>query len=273
MAHHKGDLAMEKTTRDRGIRYISEGEGIPLVLLHGFPLAAGMWQPQIKALAHACHLLVPNLPGFGGSKLLEGNPTIEGMADAIAAFLEDLHMQMPVVLCGLSMGGYVAMGLVRRNPGMVHGLILADTRAEPDSAEAKAGRAKTIAFAKANPPGAVFEQMIPKLFRPDTIANQPQLIDEMRQIAKAQTIEGVAAGLQALRDRRDASTDLHMVAAPTLVLVGRDDVLTPVANAEKLAAAIKGAKLEVLDGAAHLSNLEQPDRFNAAVKSFLKRVS
>jgi pimeloyl-ACP methyl ester carboxylesterase len=167
------------------------------------------------------------------------------------------------------MGGYVALAFARRHAGRLRGLILADTKAEPDDEAARANRDRLIAFAAGSTGAAVAEQMLPKLVGAQTAANHPQVLEEVRSIAAAQVAAGIVAALQALRDRPDAHPGLGAVAVPTLVIVGRDDVLTPPAQAEALVAGIRGARLVVLDGAGHLSNLERPARFNEAVRSFL----
>jgi pimeloyl-ACP methyl ester carboxylesterase len=168
------------------------------------------------------------------------------------------------------MGGYVSLAFARRHPGRLRGLILADTKAEPDDEAARANRERLIAFAATSTGVAVLEQMLPKLVSAETPANRPEVIAELKALAGAQVAAGIVAALKALRDRPDARPGLAAISVPTLVIVGRDDPLTPPANAETLAAGIRGARLVVLDGAGHVSNLEQPMRFNAAVRAFLQ---
>ncbi len=174
------------------------------------------------------------------------------------------------VVGGLSMGGYVALAFARRHAGRLRGLILADTKAEPDDEAARANRDRLIAFAANSTGSAVLAEMLPKLVSAATTANQPEVIEELRSIAGAQVAAGIVGALQALRDRPDARPGLDAIAVPALVIVGRDDALTPPALSEAMAARIRGARLVVIDGAGHLSNLEQPARFNAAVRTFLE---
>jgi 3-oxoadipate enol-lactonase len=245
---------------DAWLEYDEAGSGRPVVLVHA-------------GLRADCRLLLPDLRGFGGSSPAPEPPSVEGMADDVAVWLDALRVDQPVVLGGLSMGGYVALAFARKYPARLHGLILADTRAEADSAEAKANRDKMIALAQSRPARDVIEQMLPKALAPETLSGKPEVVEEVRRIASAQRPEGIVAALRALRDRPDASGSLAAVRAPTLVLVGSEDVLTPPALAEKLAAGIPGARLEKIAGAGHLSNLEQPDAFNTAVRSFLRTVA
>ena len=245
------------------------GSGLPVVLLHAFPLSREMWQPQRGALADACRLITPDLPGFGDSPLLAGPPTVDGMADAVAETLDSLGITGPVVLGGLSMGGYVAFAFARKYPDRLAGLILADTRAEPDDDAAKANRDKMIGLASTSPASEIIEQMLPKLLAPATPARRPDLVEQVRRMGSAQRPAGIIAALQVLRNRPDSRPTLATIRVPTLVLVGREDVLTPKSMADGIAAGIAGAKLVAIEEAGHLSNLEQPIAFGDAVRKFV----
>jgi pimeloyl-ACP methyl ester carboxylesterase len=229
-----------------------------------------MWAPQVEALQDAYRLIVPDLPGFGGSRGFTGVPSLDRMADAVAELLDELKVNERIVLGGLSMGGYTALAFARRHAGRLRGLILADTKAEADDAAGKANRDRLIAFATQNTAGAVLEQMIAKLVGPETMAQRPEVVETIRQIAESQTSEGIIGALRALRDRPDSGLALSAIGVPALVVVGEQDALTPPTVAESLAARIRGTKLVRIKGAGHLSNLERPDLFNAAVRSFLQ---
>ena len=242
------------------------GSGVPVVLLHAFPLSREMWQPQRGILADTCRLITPDLPGFGDSPLLGDTFSVDGMADAVAETLDALGVTDPVILGGLSMGGYVAFAFARKYPERLRGLILADTRAEPDDDAAKANRDKMIGLAATSPASAIIEQMLPKLLCPTTHARRPDLVEHVRRMGSAQRPASIIAALQMLRNRPDSRPTLGTVRVPTLVLVGREDVLTPPSMAESMAAGIAGAKLILLEEAGHLSNLEQPIEFSEAVR-------
>jgi pimeloyl-ACP methyl ester carboxylesterase len=252
------------------VEYDATGQGKPVVLLHAFPLSRAMWRPQVEALQGECRLVVPDLRGFGGTGPFTGAPSVEAMADDVAALLEALAVRKPVVLGGLSMGGYVALAFARRHPTRLRALVLADTRAEPDTPEGKANRNQTIAFAQTHSAAEVIEQMLPKLLGEETRRMRPEVGEEVRQIAAAQSPAAIVAALQALRDRPDARPGLGVVRVPALVVVGGDDTLTPPAVAQALANGIPGAHLVTIGAAGHLSNLEQPAAFNDAVRSFLR---
>jgi pimeloyl-ACP methyl ester carboxylesterase len=251
------------------LEYGDAGDGPVVVLLHAFPLCRAMWRPQVEALAPAYRLVTPDLRGFGGSSPFDTVPSVDAMADDVATLLDDLRVSGPVVVGGLSMGGYVSLAFARRHPGRLRGLILADTKAEPDTAEARANRDKTIAFAREHPAADVAEPMIPKLLGDQTRAKRPEVTEEVRRIALAQSPGGIIGALQALRDRPDATPGLGRIAVPTLVLVGSEDVLTPPSQAQAMVAAIRGSRLALISGAGHLANLEQPAAFNAALHAFL----
>ena len=245
------------------------GSGVPVVLLHAFPLSREMWQPQRGLLADACRLITPDLPGFGGSPSLGDTPGVDGMADAVAETLDSLGVTGPVVLGGLSMGGYVAFAFARKYPDRLAGLILADTRAEPDDDAAKANRDKMIGLAATSPAATIIEQMLPKLLSPSTHARRPDLVEQVRRLGAAQRPAGIVAALRVLRDRPDSRPLLGAIRVPTLVLVGSEDVLTPPSMAEGILKGIAGAKLVILEEAGHLSNLEQPVAFSDAVRKFV----
>ena len=252
------------------MEYDDVGRGVPLVLLHAFPFARAMWRAQVEALQDVCRLIVPDLRGFGGTGAFDGPPSVEQMADDVCALLDALNIREPVALGGLSMGGYVALAFARKYASRLRALILADTRAEGDTPEAKANRDKSIASAKTLTAAEFLEGMLPKLFSAETPARHPAAVEEARRIGAVQSPAGIVAALQALRDRPDSRFSLAAITVPTLVIVGRDDTLTPPSAAQTLAAGIRGAQLVTLDGAGHLSNLEQPDRFNQAVRAFFE---
>jgi pimeloyl-ACP methyl ester carboxylesterase len=255
-------------TADGRISFDDLGHGPALVLLHAFPLSRLMWRPQVEALQGQYRVVAPDLRGFGGTCAFDAAASVDQMADDAARLLDELKLDR-VVLGGLSMGGYVALAFARLHAGRLRGLILADTKAEPDDEAGRANRDRLIAFAASGTGAAVVEQLLPKLVGPGTLVNRPDVVAEVRRIGGAQVAAGIIGALQALRDRPDARPGLSAIGVPTLVIVGTDDALTPPAVARELAGQIRGARLEEIEGAGHLSNLEQPERFTAAVRGFL----
>jgi pimeloyl-ACP methyl ester carboxylesterase len=189
-------------------------------------------------------------------------------ADDLAALLDVLKLDRAVI-AGLSMGGYVAMAFARRHARRIAALILADTRAGADTPEAGAGRRQTADRVLREGVGVVAATMIEKLIAAATRSQRPALADDLNAIMLSNTPQGVAAALHALADRPDSLASLAAITAPTLVIVGEQDVLTPPAESEKIAAAVRGARLARIADAGHAPNLEQPAAFNDAVRSFL----
>lgn len=245
------------------IGYDEAGQGAPLVLLHAFPLDRAMWWPQLAVLKDVAHIYAPDMPGFGESAAAPF--TIDGVADVIAEFLVAQGI-VKATVCGLSMGGYVALALARRHPDKLTSLILADTRAGIDDSTAKANRDKSIATVNEKGSATLFEGMLPKVV--SERADAP-LRERLKEIANRQPAASVAAALAALRDRPDANPGLKNIAVPTLVIVGEFDAVTPPLSSANLSAQIRGSQLVHIPGAGHLSNVENPDAFNAAVRDFL----
>ena len=247
------------------------GSGPVVVLLHAFPLDRRMWLPQIEALADMYRVIAPDLPGFGDSPLLT-NASIDAFADQVAEHLDDKDIDEPVTLGGLSMGGYVALAFARKYPERLAGLVLADTKAEADDATARANRDKMMATATSVGAGAIMEAMLPKLLGTTTQQERPEVVAAVRKLGSAQRAETIVAALKALRDRPDATPYLKDIAVPTLVLVGQEDTITPLANAEKLKRGITQARLASIPEAGHLANAENPTVFNDLLMTFLTGV-
>jgi 3-oxoadipate enol-lactonase len=248
---------------DRG----RDGE-MSLLLVHGFPLDRRLWAAQVNAFVNLTRVITPDLRGCGRSGVVPGPLTMDQHADDLAALLDRLEIRR-VVVGGLSMGGYVAFALWRRHPERVQGLILADTRAEPDSEAARAGR--DAAAVKVRQAGAetYADEMLPRLLAPASRAST-RIAGAARRMMAEQPVDGIVAALAGLRDRVDSRSTLATITVPTLVVVGEADVITPPADAQVMAAAIPSARLELIPRAGHLSPLENPRAFNAAVRAFLR---
>jgi pimeloyl-ACP methyl ester carboxylesterase len=249
---------------ERDLAYACYGAGRALVLLHAFPFDGRMWRATAEALAGRCRVIVPDLRGFGASDLGAPEPSIADMADDVAALLDHLGIACATV-GGLSMGGYVTLAFAARHRGRLEALILADTRAAADSPPAAAGRAGALDLVARDGVPALVEKQIPGLLSP--AAGEP-LRAQVRELAR-QSAAGVSAGIRALRDRPDRRPELGAIACPTLVIAGTDDQLSPLAEMSAMAASIPGARLIEIPGAGHLSNLERPAEFVAAVASFI----
>ena len=246
------------------------GQGPPLVLIHAFPLDRGMWQAQVDAFAARYRVLTPDVFGFGASPLPEGGWSMDSMAETLAEALEEREIRQGVILGGLSMGGYIALAFAKRFPERLRGLILADTRADADTPEMKTARNETSEFVTGSSAAALIEKQLPKMLSPKTHADKPDVLNRVRELAAKQSVGGVIAALAALRDRPDSTAALKTFDFPTLVIVGADDAITPPALAEEMVKELKRGMLSKIPDAGHLSNLEQPVAFNAAVENWVK---
>jgi pimeloyl-ACP methyl ester carboxylesterase len=248
----------------------ARGAGLPLLLLHAFPLNARMWEAQAATLPPRVRVLAPDLPGFGA----DAAGTAYSSLDDCAAWIERLLDAEGVDRCiagGCSMGGYIALALLRRAPARVAGLVLANTRAGADTAEARASRLAQAADVRARGMGAVIDALLPKLLAPENAARRPELASAVRAMMEAAPPESAARMLEAMAARADSFDALAAFRGPALLLVGESDALTPPDEARRMAGALRGAELHVLPACGHLSNLEQGDAFDRLVLDFCAR--
>ncbi|MGB8647174.1 MAG: alpha/beta fold hydrolase [Anaerolineae bacterium] len=250
------------------VSFSESGAGVPLVLIHGYPLSKAMWEPQLHGLAHTAQVLALDLWGFGDSAPA-AETTMAAYADEVRELMDERHISQ-AVLCGLSMGGYIVFEFCRRYPDRVTGVILANTKAGPDSSEGKAGRDQSALLAREKGVDAIIAGMLPKLLSPKAYQNNPALVEQAREIMRMATVAGIVGALRAMRDRPDSTPTLSAIDCPALVIGGTDDQLFPKSEFDKMAQGLPKGQLVMLPDAGHLSNLEQPDLFNRAVQDFLK---
>ena len=250
------------------------GEGVPVLFVHGFPFDRTVWRHQLATLSRAKRI-APDLRGVGSSSAPAGETySLARYADDLVDVLDALGIRAAVV-CGLSMGGYVIFELLRRHPERVRAIVLADTKAEADSAEGKRGRDELAALAERQGQGqgqgqdAVTDRLLPRLLAPATLATQPEVAAQVREMARRWTVPALVGALRVLRDRPDSTATLRAVRVPTLIVVGQDDVVTPPAAAQAMAALIPGAQCHVIPAAGHLAPLEQPLAIGRLLADFL----
>ena len=245
------------------------GSGPAVLLLHGYPFNRSMWSEQVAALKGDYRVITPDLRGLGESGALKDSiTTIDAMAEDLAALLDELEIER-IVLGGLSMGGYVAFAFSRRFAQRVRALVLADTRPQADTEEGKRGRKEQAQRVLKDGMESIADGFLEKVLTPATLSERPEIKKRVREMILTTKPEGAAAALRAMAARRDQTDFLPEITAPTLIIVGSEDKLTPRADAEQMHREIRGSRLEVIEGAAHLSNLERPVEFNRALKSFL----
>lgn len=239
-----------------------------VLLVHGFPFNSAMWAPQLEDPPPRWRLIAPDLRGFGASEASADLQTMDGYAQDLFTLLTHLGVR-EAVLCGLSMGGYAIFAFLRRHLRMARGLVLCDTRAEADTAEARAGRKELALRVRQHGTGAVVENMLPRLLSRTSF--QTPVETRVRQMMESSPPESVVSALRAMATRPDSTSLLrHLGVLPTQVIVGADDTLTPPGEARLMARAIPGSFIEVIPQAGHVPNLEQPRAFNAVLHRFLE---
>lgn len=253
------------------IGYDDVGQGDAIVFIHGFPHHRGLWSAQLGALMDRARCVALDLRGFGESTVAPPY-SVEQYADDVAALLDALKIERAVI-CGLSMGGYVALAFWRRHRARVRGLVLMDTRAGADASDARERRAQMIATARDRGSAAVADTMITGMVGKKTREKCPEVVDDVHRMLESAPVDGVIGALGALRDRPDSTATLGTIDVPTLIVVGEDDALTPPGEAMLLHAGIRGSTLEVIAGAGHVANVERPAAVNHVLTEFLARLS
>ncbi|HEY0078175.1 MAG TPA: alpha/beta fold hydrolase [Pyrinomonadaceae bacterium] len=248
--------------------YEVAGAGPAVVLLHGFPFNRSMWREQVEVLSQSRRVITPDLRGHGETSAMDEAATMERMAEDTTALLDELGIERAVV-GGLSMGGYVALAFYRLFPERVRAMVLADTRATPDTEEARRTREETAQRALKEGMGAIVETMLPKLVAPATLEGNAEVLSRLREMMERTNPVGAASALRGMALRRDQTDLLARIDVPVLVVVGDSDAVTPPKDAEAMHAAIAGSHLQVIEGAGHVSNMERPEEFNRALLEFL----
>ncbi len=239
-----------------------------LVLLHAFPMNAHMWEPQMALAREGWRVIAPHFRGFDGVLAAPRETTMGDVAGDVVDLLDSLHIHDAVV-GGLSMGGYAAFALLRHARHYIRGLILADTRSQADAPEATQAREKMIMLTREKGASAIADEMVPRLLGASTRRDNASLAERVRLQICSNPPDAIEGAIRALMTREDATPLLSTVRVPTLIVVGEEDLLTPPALSEEMHRAIAASELVTIPKAGHLSNLEQPEAFNAAVARFL----
>lgn len=243
-----------------------------IVFIHGFPFTHEMWNQQIDLLKEDYRVIAYDLRGHGSSGIGDGQYAFEFFVDDLIGLLDHLKVGK-AVLCGLSIGGYIALRAVERIPERVEGLILCDTQSEADSDEAKIKRAASIKAIKTNGVNAYAEGLVKAVFAPQSITTKAEVVKRVKEIVQSNSSLGICATLLALAGRTDTTASLPSVKVPTLILVGEHDTIAPPRASQEMHNKIPNSEFHVISNAAHMSNLENPDEFDKYVLDFLKRTN
>lgn len=251
------------------VSYDDIGEGnTPIIFLHGYPFDKTMWQGQLAFLQSSYRLLPCDIRGFGKSTDQDSSLSIDLFAQDLVLFMDALNIDKAIV-CGLSMGGFIALNAQKRFPERFEALILCDTQCIPDSPEVKEKRYATIEEISTNGAAGFNEGFIKSVFHKSTLANKKELVAKLRQVVFFNSKHIIKQGLLALAERSETCSSLNEIRIPTLIICGREDEVTPLAQSEQMHASITGSILQVIEHAGHVSNLEQPDIFNQHLHNFL----
>lgn len=267
MAEHKiplGDVTIGCEVR---------GGGMPVVLLHGFPLDRQMWDAQIGSLAQEFHVIAPDLRGFGKSTIdpasVEAGVGMDQYAADVIAVLDALSVTQPVVLVGFSMGGYIAWQVALKHRQRLRGLVLCDTRAAGDTEEAAAGRRKMAGAVLAAGNAEPSLVMLDKLLAPETHEQRPDIVAAVKAMMLRQSPESIAAAQRGMARREDVRDNLWEIKCPCLCLVGLADAIAKPAEMQEIATTLPDARLVEVAGG-HMSPMENADAVTAAIREFAK---
>lgn len=252
------------------VSYLEEGPptGLPVIFIHGFPFNKEMWEKQLSVLNETHRCIAYDVRGHGNSERGAALFSIPQFADDLFFFMDALKIEK-AVLAGLSMGGYIALHAIQQQPQRITGLILCDTQCAADSDEAREKRKKTIAFIQKNGVSVYAEESLTNLFAPASITDKKDEVTFIKETILKTPAENICLTLQALADRKETCSSVFQITVPVCILVGKEDKITTPAMARKMQALINHSSLHIIEGAGHLSNLENPEQFNTHVKTFL----
>ena len=249
------------------MKFTDRGQGPAVVWIHGYPLSGKIFTPQtaIPGFRH----IIPDLPGFGSSAAAGSRATMDDFANAIIRLADELVLEK-FVLAGHSMGGYIALAVIRQAMERVAAVILLDSRETADSEKARAERLSMIDKVETSGTGVVVEFMLPKLLGSQTASSNPDLVSETRRILESASKEGICSALSAMAARPDSTATARSIQVPALIIVGSEDTLTPPTDAERMHGLIEGSQLTIIPGAGHLPTLEQPELTSRTIQEFLE---
>lgn len=260
-----------KVTLDNfDMSYSDIGEGsVPIVFLHGFPFDKTMWQGQMDALKSSYRVIACDIRGFGKSTDEDSQFSIDLFANDLKDFLEKLNIEKAII-CGLSMGGYIALNAFEKFPELFEALILCDTQCIADTKEVQEKRYKTIDQIEVEGTTKFNEGFIKSVFHKDTLVHEKNIVEQLKKVVDANSKRIITQGLVAIAERSETCSKLNAIDIPTLIICGRQDEVTPLEQSEAMHVAIDGSKLRIIENAGHVSNLEQSEIFNKHLLDFLK---
>jgi 3-oxoadipate enol-lactonase len=263
---------MKEQVNNIALQYFEHGasQGIPIILIHGFPFSHKMWEPQLQDLPKDIHAIVYDVRGHGSSDVGDGQFTIELFVDDLIALLNRLSLDKAVI-CGLSMGGYIALRAFEKHPDRINGLVLCDTKSESDTDEAKMKRTATLNMVKSSGIKYFAEDFVKSIFCDNTFIYNPETIEFIKKIICENSPLGICGTLLALASRTNTTPSLSSINVPTCIIAGEYDKLTPPSMMKAMHAIINNSEFHILSNAGHMSNLENSKTFNEKLFSFLRK--
>jgi pimeloyl-ACP methyl ester carboxylesterase len=259
----------KKNIRNTEWNYLEQGAGVPLVLVHGFPLDSRIWKRPLAPLSEVARVIAVDLKGFGKSASTEAF-TMDSMAEELHELLVSLGVQR-CVFAGLSMGAYVGLAYAEKYAAELLGFVIIDSKTEADAPAGKGARQKMAELAQQSGAAPVAAQMMPKMLAATTFAEQPAVVKELQDIMESQSPQTIANACQAMRDRPDRKHVLAKLVCPCLMLQGDSDVLVPLSMGEDIRKAMPAGQHAVIPGAGHMPPMEKPELFAAVLKDFVQQ--
>jgi len=265
-------LTMKAHLKGVTLHYAEQGmpSGTPVIFLHGFPFSHEMWDGQLETVGQEYRAIAYDLRGHGYSDIGDGQYTIEGHVDDLLALMDHLAVWRAVIV-GLSMGGYIALRAMERNPERFRAVVLCDTRSEADSNEGKLRRFAAIQAVKSEGSGAFADTFVKMVFSERSLQDHPEAVGMISRIIRRTPPLSIAGTLLALASRTDTTGSLENFSVPCLIMVGEHDVTTPPTASQAMHERIHDSELVIVPAAAHMSNLENPEVFNHHLLAFLRR--
>lgn len=256
------------------VSYNDEGpDNAPaIVFVHAFPLNKSMWDLQTEVMKYYYRTIAYDVRGHGRSEAATEDFSIDLFTEDLIAFMDHLELEK-VTLCGLSMGGYIGINAALKHPHRFDALILSDTQCVADSLEMRNKRMRTIDMIKEQGVEKYTDDTLKTLFAPASLVKRKEQVNDVKEIILRTPKQTLCSTLQALAGRKETCSKLAEIRMPTLVMVGKDDTITPPDAAEVIHKRIQGSDFHIIENSGHLSNLENTDEFNAHLREFMSRVA
>jgi len=267
---HYSEKKLSITANIQTVSYVDEGlvNAPTIIFIHGFPLNKSMWNKQVEELDDNFHVIAYDIRGHGKSDVGDDDFSIELFVTDLLSLMDALKIDK-AILCGFSMGGYIALNAIENYPERFNALILCDTNCTEDKPEARENRMKAIESIKEKGLEQYAEESLKKLFAPISFSTHTEEIAIVREMIMKTSEQSLFKTLHSLAERKETCSKLHKIKVPVLILVGKEDSITPPDVALSMYEKIKGSIMHIIDHAGHLSNLENSKEFNNQLVEFL----